>query len=574
MNLPTYIKRRNATFYFVRRVPVAASANPAFGGREFYRKSLRTSDPVAAREAGLRELAWFDAVVAGKAPPALLVANDQPFSSGEIVPDEEMIGAIAREVYERGIRGWKARVLSAQGEAREHLDDEYELWAMDGQHVVAEAVASALARAERAHNLDVPHGSPERALLQSAIRTAVVDQFDGVDGMVRREELFPSPASTLIREAQATVNPRRRWTMRKVQDHLFENVGLGHSWRKKIVDAVNAWDGLGSSQIAILDVTNGQVVEYVRSLRQLPCNVTKRFPGVSYREAIALNRDLEEPYPVLSEKTIFEGYVSGIKKVIGHALDEGLIDRSPLARLPKRLESSVSARDRIFQRDELTSLFRHPIFVGCQSADRPNTPGPVLLNDHYFWAPLIALFTGARASEIAQLTVDRARCAVSVPHIEIAPLPGGRLKNKNAWRRIPIHPGLLDLGFAAFVEGQRKGGHNRLFPDWPMSTNKAQQYSSARVIRNFNEEVVPSVVKRDLPPTFHTLRANFKTELATVGVSVQFQNAVMGHAQSAEDPSYLGTLDLLASSREVAKMKFEGVEMEHLKPAARGRSKS
>lgn len=574
MRLPSYIKRRGATYYFSRRIPVSAASNPAFKGQTFWRRSLRTSDPAEAREAGLKELAWFDAVVRGDPLPSDIIANDRPSSTPAIVPDEQMIQAMAREVYDRGIRRWRTRTLSAAGLGREHLEDEYEVLAMDGEALLEEEVAWAVEQAERKHNLRIPEGSPDRALVRAAFRTALVDQARGIDGMVREGDFFPSPTSELVRKAPTAVNPRRRWTVRHVQEHLFETHPLDGSWRDKIGDAISAWDELGFEDLAVSGVTQKHIGDYIKLLRKVPTNVVKRFPGVGRMRAIELNAVRKEPYPTLSEKTIFDGYVAGLRRVVSHALDEGLISADPITRLPKKVARSVSARDRIFQKEELNSLFKHPIFVGCAGADRPNSPGDVLLNDHYYWAPLLGLFTGARASEIAQLTVDRSLCQAQIPHLHIAPLPGGSLKTSSANRRIPLHQTLLALGFADFVEAQRTAGHVRLFPDWAASKNPAQQYSSARIIRNFNEQVVRSVVKRDLPPTFHTLRANFKTELATAGVSRQFQNAMLGHGQSDQDPSYLAAFDLVSLRRELEKATFEGISISHLFPAARKRTKS
>ncbi|MET3782051.1 integrase [Brevundimonas sp. 1080] len=464
--------------------------------------------------------------------------------------------------------------MSAAGVGREHLEDEYEVLAMDGEALLEEEVAWAVERAERKHNLRIPEGSADRALVRAAFRTALVDQARGIDGMVREGDFFPSPTSELVRKAPPAVSPRRRWTVRHLKEHLIECTSLETSWKKKIGDAVAAWDNLGFGDLPVSEVTQKHIADYIRLLRKLPSNAAKRFPGIGHMGAIELNGIRTEPYPTLSEKTIFDGYVAGLKRIISHALDEGLISTDPVTRLPKKLTKSVSARDRIFQREELNALFKHPIFVGCAGADRPNSPGDVLLNDHYYWAPLLGLFTGARASEIAQLTVDRSLCQAQIPHLHIAPLPGGRLKSPNANRLIPLHQVLLDLGFGDFVEAQRAAGHIRLFPDWAASKNLAQQYSSARVIRNFNEEVVLSVVKRDLPPTFHTLRANFKTELATAGVSRQFQNAMLGHRQSDEDPSYLATFDLVSLRRELEKATFDGIAISHLHPSARQRAKS
>ncbi|HYW57459.1 MAG TPA: site-specific integrase [Polaromonas sp.] len=90
---------------------------------------------------------------------------------------------------------------------------------------------------------------------------------------------------------------------------------------------------------------------------------------------------------------------------------------------------------------------------------------------HSFWPPLIALYTGARCNEIAQLYLDdivnddpqhpqRWRIMVRIG-------PGRtdqRLKNKFSNRSIPLHRRLIDLGFIDYLNDVRALGFDRVFP--------------------------------------------------------------------------------------------------------------
>lgn len=73
---------------------------------------------------------------------------------------------------------------------------------------------------------------------------------------------------------------------------------------------------------------------------------------------------------------------------------------------------------------------------------------------HHFWPPLIALFTGARRREIAQLLLEDFETVDGIAAISINILgdEDKSLKTRAARRMIPVHPVLLDLGLLEYVE--------------------------------------------------------------------------------------------------------------------------
>jgi len=92
-----------------------------------------------------------------------------------------------------------------------------------------------------------------------------------------------------------------------------------------------------------------------------------------------------------------------------------------------------------------------------------------------YWVPLIGLFSGARLEEICQLhvadvtTIDGVLCFRITTQVDPEhgdPSHEKRLKTADSSARIcPVHPVLIDLGFAGFVDDLRKRGHKRLFPE-------------------------------------------------------------------------------------------------------------
>lgn len=75
-------------------------------------------------------------------------------------------------------------------------------------------------------------------------------------------------------------------------------------------------------------------------------------------------------------------------------------------------------------------------------------------------AMVIALYTGARVGEIAQMRLAGFSTVDGRPVMSF----DGELKADASRRRVPIHPALIDLGLLDWVFQQRKRGCTRLFP--------------------------------------------------------------------------------------------------------------
>jgi integrase len=199
----------------------------------------------------------------------------------------------------------------------------------------------------------------------------------------------------------------------------------------------------------------------------------------------------------------------------------------------------------------------------------------VRLDDHQFWTPLIMLFSGARPSEIAQLAVTDVKLGRDHPHISILTEydpddPNDRpyvlaYKTENARRTVPLHPQLIELGFASYVERMRKEGHERLFPHWRASNDPRKLYSGATWVRRFNDKCVPAITKKKPKPSIYSLRHTFKTQMAICRVPPQFQDRVMGHAGPGMDPTYLKTIPIRELYAEIEKVRYVGLDLSGLR---------
>jgi integrase len=183
-----------------------------------------------------------------------------------------------------------------------------------------------------------------------------------------------------------------------------------------------------------------------------------------------------------------------------------------------RLREDPSDRD-AFTVDELNTLFAAPVFT---SGERPEAGG----GEAAFWLPLLALYGGARRSELAGLRADDVRevegvwCLLFVEDKKI----GRRLKSATALRTVPVHPKLSQLGWLHYVETVRRSG-----PQVPAEL-KAWTKWFTRYLRKAGVE--------DERKVFHSFRHSFKDALRAADVGEDLNDALCGQKNSSVGRSY------------------------------------
>jgi integrase len=115
----------------------------------------------------------------------------------------------------------------------------------------------------------------------------------------------------------------------------------------------------------------------------------------------------------------------------------------------------------------VTALFASPLFRGCLSDDVEHKPGNFVIRDWRYWIPLVALYSGMRLGEIAQLLVSDVREIEGtwVMYVTDEGDPDKTLKTVGSRRVVPVHSELIALGFLGYHEARKKDGSARLFPE-------------------------------------------------------------------------------------------------------------
>ncbi len=203
-----------------------------------------------------------------------------------------------------------------------------------------------------------------------------------------------------------------------------------------------------------------------------------------------------------------------------------------------------------FKLDEVQRIFQPEFYVSKMK-----------LPDFY-WGPLVGLFTGARAEEIASLDLEQVYPEKGIWIIDI--LDG---KTENAVRKVPLHEQLLALGLVEYVQCLQKAGYKRLFPHLQDGKNGYKK----NMCRTFGEYLdLPEVNIVDPLKVFHSFRHTVVTKLTGAGVNEGLKRAMVGHdidtrRSAHDDYTHLDALTLPNLQAAINKLNYDGIDFSKLK---------
>lgn len=146
------------------------------------------------------------------------------------------------------------------------------------------------------------------------------------------------------------------------------------------------------------------------------------------------------------------------------------------------------------------------------------------------WPTLIAMFSGMRLNEVAQLQPGDIKMLGDVWCIDVNTIGDSnkRLKNASSHRVVPIHQKLLDLGLLGFSAQCKSEGALRMFPSL---THSKQNGYGRNVGRWFNESLLVKLGIGGQKLMFHCLRHSMVTQLGRKDIPEPIVKAILGHVQ-------------------------------------------
>lgn len=252
-----------------------------------------------------------------------------------------------------------------------------------------------------------------------------------------------------------------------------------------------------------------------------------------------------------------------LRPIFGCAVNDGIIKANPLdgVKAPKSKGGGDKARIP-FALDDLRALFTSGPYANpaTRRDDREQAQ---------FWVPLLALWTGARQSELVQLLTKDIGSEGGIPFIHITDGEGKTVKTANSKRRIPVHRELIACGFLEFVNGMRRTGAERLFPAFASAEGRATGASFSQWFTRYRREAGIT----DRRKVFHSFRHGFKDACRTCGISAEHHDRITGHGSRSVGDGYGGGEFPLPPLREaMERLRYDGLDLSHLhrpNPAAK-----
>jgi len=262
-----------------------------------------------------------------------------------------------------------------------------------------------------------------------------------------------------------------------------------------------------------------KAIELRDLLLTLPANVRKKadLKGLSLKAAIEKNKQLEDPHKCLGASTV-KDYFEKVSSLYLWAIRHKYLDHNPFAAIKtqsKAEHKKANEERHPFNNEHLTRLFSTSIFTDNE-----------MRHSFYYWLPIIALYTGARQNEIAQLFKGN---IVKINDIWCFNLkkvhPTQNFKNEASERITPIHKKLIDLGFLEFVDTCEE----RIF-ETGLPYHKKLGYGK-EASRWFNEKYKTKLgIEANCGLTFHSFRhtvLNFYKQFTTI--EERFAQGIVGH---------------------------------------------
>lgn len=174
--------------------------------------------------------------------------------------------------------------------------------------------------------------------------------------------------------------------------------------------------------------------------------------------------------------------------------------------------------------------------------------------EHHFWIPLIALYSGMRLNEICQLYIEDIKCKNNIWYFDLkVERPDHHIKNEQSKRFVPVHPKLIELGFMEYVQLMHQLNEKQLFPQ--LVYNEKKYFRGP--ISSWFSRYLSKIGIEGRNKVFHSIRHTVKPRLRDAGIQQEYQNAICGWAaQDIGERVYGGQIPVERLYKELSKLDY------------------
>ncbi|MBR0832014.1 site-specific integrase [Bradyrhizobium manausense] len=397
--------------------------------------------------------------------------------------------------------------------------------------------------------LDIEPGSLNEKLIGRAILKECIRSFEASASQARERlaclypELSTDVAST--KDAPTASNEDAPAPSRTIMDlyDVFkgekEDDCKPDTWdqNRKIVQRFAEFVG-ETSQVSM--ITRKAVRDWKQALAIWPRKAAdvKEFKGLAFHEVIGANARLEKPKPAISKKTVNK-YLAAVGPFAAWLLANEYIENDVMTGMYLAVDKNKKPV-LPYTEAQIETIFKSALFSTCAGDGLEFQPGNIAIRDWRYWVPWIALYSGARLGEIAQLLTADVRQLHGrwVFHIteegseEEADLKS--TKTGGSQRVVPIHSKLIKRGFLQYYAEVRARGERRLFPE--LKRDSRGFFGAAS--KFFNSYFKAIGVKVDKKLNFHSLRHSAADAFRRGGYRDEEFNVLLGHTEETTTGIY------------------------------------
>ena len=137
------------------------------------------------------------------------------------------------------------------------------------------------------------------------------------------------------------------------------------------------------------------------------------------------------------------------------AVENERIEQNPAENIKIRATRKIKTREQGFTHDEAKAVLSAASHYQPPISHNPRTREGAPMTAAKRWIPWLCAHTGARVAEIAQARKEDICKEGEILYLRITPDAGST--KTGAYRDVPLHPQLIELGFYAFVQGSNDG---------------------------------------------------------------------------------------------------------------------
>lgn len=344
---------------------------------------------------------------------------------------------------------------------------------------------------------------------------------------------------------QSTATTFTEVTLREVVDQYLESKKAAGGIQEKTLYAnkasLNTLIEYFGADVNPKDIRLQQAEEIRNVLLKLPANRNKK-KEYKNKTIKQLSKSSCFPQSPRTVKGIIERYSTFFEWLVqADYADKNYFHKLKVA-IPKRKESEQRNR---WDDNSLLALFNSEVYAQHK-----------LTHPYMFWLPLLALYTGARQNELAQLYVSDVKETDGILLIDINEQKEfQKLKNVNSARLIPIHQHLIDLGFINYFNAQNKKKSILLFDGLLNNQNEAPRDGLANKAGKWFQRYRQKLNITHVD--FHSFRHTVADELKQNGVDETMAMGIIGHKSQSETYGRYGKdLNIHAQKKTIDVLDF------------------